>query len=81
MFKVGHYYKLVHKDSGYKNPVSLVVKIINVVDSNIESEIRIEIIGISDNTRFPKGRKTMFYCNWCFDIKELNDSEVLAYAL
>ena len=71
----------MHKDSWYKNPVALVVKVLNVVDSNIDSEIRIEIINISDNPRFPKGRKTLFYCEWCFDIKELNDDELLAYVL
>lgn len=80
MFKPNHYYKVIHRDFAWWNPVKCVIKVISDCDDGMEWEV--EILKTSDSVRFHTGQITKWFHHWCFDIEEIkNKSELLAVVL
>ena len=88
MFKRNHYYLVTHKENGATCPVRCVIQTIDCNNNGLWDVILLKVICIKDclhDKYYQNGRRTQWFEDWCFDIREVkdinNESELLALEL
>lgn len=80
MFKKGKYYKVTHIKEGIR--ANCIIKTIEFVEKdNISNIWNVKIIKAQEDSIYNEGEIAHWYEDWCTNVRELKDYEVLAIKL